>query len=192
MMIITIITLFPEVIKPFLNHSILGRAQKKKNISFNLINPRDFTQNKHHTVDDRPYGGGTGMLLMIEPLVKAIEAGEKEYGLAYKILLSPQGKPWNQKIAQQLVENSQSQLKTVRNSKKQIKQSEIRTVPAVFNRFQPFLTVCFLPILPKPYKPTCRPSFLAQKPTPLSKKTLKNPDSPPILDFFSVFSATVF
>ncbi len=60
---IDIITLFPEVITPYLNTSILKRAQEAKAINISCTNPREFTKDKHKTVDDRPYGGGAGMLM---------------------------------------------------------------------------------------------------------------------------------
>lgn len=66
-----IITLFPETIKPYANDSILGRAQKKKLISVKYYNPRDFTKDRWHRVDRRPYGGGPGMVLEAEPFLKA-------------------------------------------------------------------------------------------------------------------------
>lgn len=105
-MIVSIFTLFPEVIEPFLNHSIIKRAKNKELVHFNLINWRDLTTDKHHTVDDHPYGGGAGMLLMIEPIIKAIRSTEKKFGPAYKILLSPQGQLWNQEKAKTISRSS--------------------------------------------------------------------------------------
>lgn len=69
----SIITLFPELVEPYANSSILGRAQRKKLIAVKAINPRDFVHDKHHVVDDRPYGGGPGMVLKAEPILKAVE-----------------------------------------------------------------------------------------------------------------------
>ncbi len=68
-----ILTLFPDAISPYLGSSILGRAQAKSIISVELINIRDFTTDKHKTVDDTPYGGGPGMVMKIEPIDKALE-----------------------------------------------------------------------------------------------------------------------
>lgn len=102
MMKISILTLFPEVITPFLEHSIIKRAVEKKLVVFHKFNLRAFAYDKHKTVDDRPYGGGTGMLLKIEPLVAAIEHIEKKEGKAYKVLLSPKGKLWTQVFAKRL------------------------------------------------------------------------------------------
>ncbi|MFH1175189.1 MAG: tRNA (guanine(37)-N(1))-methyltransferase [bacterium] len=71
-MIFHIITIFPEVFKPYLDTSILGRAQEKNLVGFNLINLRDFATNKHKSVDDVPFGGGAGMVMKVEPIYKAV------------------------------------------------------------------------------------------------------------------------
>lgn len=97
---ISILTLFPEVIEPFLQHSIIKRAQSKQAVEFKLFQLRDFTHDKHRTVDDHPFGGGAGMLLKIEPVVEAIEHIENTQGPAHKILLSPKGKLLTQAWAQ--------------------------------------------------------------------------------------------
>jgi len=99
MQTLTLLTLFPEVITPFLNQSILKQAQIKEKIRFNLVNFRKYSTDSHQTVDDHPYGGGAGMLLMLDPLVRAIEKAESQYGAAYKMLLTPQGKTWTQEQA---------------------------------------------------------------------------------------------
>lgn len=109
-MLITILTLFPQTILPFLESSILKQAQQKKLARFNLINWRDFATDKHKTVDDHPYGGGAGMLLMVEPMVKAIKLAEKKFGPAHKILLSPQGQLWQQAQALRLVQKDPKHL----------------------------------------------------------------------------------
>lgn len=91
-----LITLFPEMFSA-LDVGIVGRAQKNSLINLSTINPRDFTQDKHKTVDDRPYGGGPGMVMMVEPLRKAIHAAKQELGASTKtIFLSPKGKPLTQ------------------------------------------------------------------------------------------------
>ena len=71
-MIFNVVTIFPEAIKPYLNASILGRAQEKKLIKINLLNLRDFATDKYKKVDDSPFGGGPGMVLKIEPIFRAI------------------------------------------------------------------------------------------------------------------------
>ena len=100
-----IITIFPESLRGYFNSSILGRAQKDKKIEINLHNLRDFAQDKHKKVDDKSYGGGPGMVLKIEPIVKAIGSilnpKSKIQNPKVKIvLLSPSGKKFTQKMAQ--------------------------------------------------------------------------------------------
>jgi tRNA (guanine37-N1)-methyltransferase len=96
---IGIITLFPAILD-CLKHSIPGRALQKNLLHWQCWNPRDFTTDKHHTVDDRPYGGGPGMLMKVEPLQKAIHAAKTRLPGAKTIFLSPQGKVFNQQAAQ--------------------------------------------------------------------------------------------
>lgn len=100
-----IITLFPQIFS-VLEYGITGRALKEKLIEIACVNPRDFTQNKHHTVDDRPYGGGPGMVMMAQPLQDAIHAAKQAAPKNKKpwvIHLSPQGKGFNQAAAVELL-----------------------------------------------------------------------------------------
>jgi tRNA (guanine37-N1)-methyltransferase len=100
-----IVTLFPEMFT-LLEYGITGRALKKELIKVACWNPRDFTQNKHHTVDDRPYGGGPGMVMMAQPLWDAIRAAKQAAPQDKKpvvIHLSPQGKCFNQSAAIQML-----------------------------------------------------------------------------------------
>lgn len=102
---ITIITLFPEVFQPILNSSILNRAQKKGKVTFKLINLRDFGEGKHQVVDDRPYGGGAGMILRADILSKALNKVHSHIGSGNTvkvILTSASGKPYKQADAQLL------------------------------------------------------------------------------------------
>lgn len=102
---IDILTLFPEVFSQPLNTSILKRAQDKGLFSYDLVNFRDFTQNKHNKVDDYPYGGGAGMVLTPQPIFHAVEAvKEKRSSRPRIILMCPQGKTYNQRIAEELKE----------------------------------------------------------------------------------------
>jgi len=71
-----LITLFPEAIRPYLDESILGRAQKAKKIKITYFNPRDFSLDKHHKVDSKPYGGGPGMVMQIEPIIRAVQSAK--------------------------------------------------------------------------------------------------------------------
>lgn len=99
---IDILTLFPEMFEGPFNLSIMKRAQAKGHVVINLHNIRDWSANRHKTVDDYPYGGGAGMVMMIEPVVKCIE--ELKSGTAYDevIYLSPDGELLNQRLANQL------------------------------------------------------------------------------------------
>ena len=72
-----IVTLFPEIVRPYMDASILGRAQESEHISVSYINPRDFSQDRHQKVDDRPYGGGPGMVMGVDPLVRALASISK-------------------------------------------------------------------------------------------------------------------
>ena len=94
---IDILTLFPEMIKGFLEDSILKRAQENNQVKINLINFRDYSKLNNHQVDDSPYGGGAGMVLRCEPIIEALESVKTKD--SYIILLSPQGKTYNQKMA---------------------------------------------------------------------------------------------
>src|SRR3989344_4022999 len=95
---ISIITLFPEIFPHFLNFSILGRAQKKGLVSFEIINLRDFAKDSHKTVDDKPYGGGVGMVLKADVLTKALKSLALHLkGVRSKVILtSASGKTYNQ------------------------------------------------------------------------------------------------
>lgn len=97
-----VITLFPGMFDSPLAHSILKRAREKKLIGVGFVDPRDFTNDKHRTVDDTPYGGGQGMVMKPEPLVAAIEDAKKNLKRPRIILLSPQGKLFDQAQAARL------------------------------------------------------------------------------------------
>jgi len=101
-MIFEILTLFPEMFEGPLTSSILKRAIDKGLIEVNLYQLRDFTHDKHKKVDDEPYGGGSGMVLKIEPIWRSIEFLKKSGNPDRIILLSPQGRPFNNSIAREL------------------------------------------------------------------------------------------
>lgn len=90
------------MIEPIINASIIKRAVDQKAVSFDVINFRDFSQNKHLTVDDTPYGGGAGMVLSVEPIYHALKSIDKLED-AHVILLSPQGKTYTQESAKSLL-----------------------------------------------------------------------------------------
>ena len=97
-----VISLFPEMFDAISKHGITSRALTQKIYSLNLINPRDFTQDNHKTVDDRPYGGGPGMVMLAEPLAQAIKAARAANVNAKVIHLSPRGTPLTHKKVMEL------------------------------------------------------------------------------------------
>lgn len=98
---ITIITLFPEIILNSLNYSILKRAQDKGKVEFEVIDHRKFGIGKHKIVDDKPYGGGAGMVLRVDVLKKAIDSARTGQENEKVILLCPQGNVYRQKTAEE-------------------------------------------------------------------------------------------
>lgn len=97
-----VLTLFPEMIEQGLNTSILGKAMDKDLITLEAINIRDYTANKHHKVDDYPYGGGAGMVMQAQPIYDAYKAVEEKIGYRPRVIyLTPQGKVFNQTMAQE-------------------------------------------------------------------------------------------
>lgn len=102
---IDIITLFPSMFRGPFDESIIKRARKKGILEINLHNLRDFTGDRHRTVDDLPYGGGAGMVMKPEPLFRAVEKVKEERRSSWKvILLSPQGQPFAQEKAKELAQ----------------------------------------------------------------------------------------
>ncbi|TET68997.1 MAG: tRNA (guanosine(37)-N1)-methyltransferase TrmD [Dehalococcoidia bacterium] len=105
---IDVLTLFPQMFEVPFSFGIFKRAIDHKLVSTNLHNIRDYTRDKHHTVDDYPYGGGSGMVLKPEPIFEAVEAIKSDICAKEKtsalpiILLTPQGRPFSQPIAQEL------------------------------------------------------------------------------------------
>jgi tRNA (guanine37-N1)-methyltransferase len=99
---IDVITLFPEMVRECASHGIQGRAIEHGLLSLQTWNPRDYTEDKHRGVDDRPYGGGPGMVMQVQPLRAAIRAAREADATAPVIYLSPQGKRFEQRKAQQL------------------------------------------------------------------------------------------
>lgn len=109
-----LITLFPDICKAYTDASVLGRAQKKekgkgakqtgKKIEVSYYNPRDFSKDRHKKVDDRPYGGGPGMVMRAEPVLKAWEkaVGRKDKKGLKTLVLSPRGKVFDQNMAKRL------------------------------------------------------------------------------------------
>jgi tRNA (guanine37-N1)-methyltransferase len=99
---IDLLTLFPEFFRSPLSESMLQRAQDLGAVEFRVINLRDYTTDRHHVVDDRPFGGGPGMVMKIEPLVAAIKAARQEDPEVKVFLMSPQGPVFSQDKAREL------------------------------------------------------------------------------------------
>ncbi|MBU8877809.1 tRNA (guanosine(37)-N1)-methyltransferase TrmD [Bacillus sp. FJAT-29790] len=100
---IDVLTLFPEMFAGVLGHSILKKAAENKAVEYNVVNFRDYADNKHQTVDDYPYGGGAGMVLKPQPIFDAVADLQKKGGSSPRvILLCPQGERYTQKKAEEL------------------------------------------------------------------------------------------
>lgn len=101
-----VLTLFPEIILNYCDVSIMKRAKESDVFTLNTVNPRDFTLDKHKKVDDTPYGGGAGMVLMAQPYVDAYESVEK-LDNSITVMLSPQGEPLSEQLVLKLAKYSQ-------------------------------------------------------------------------------------
>jgi tRNA (guanine37-N1)-methyltransferase len=96
----TVVTLFPQLIQNFLSEGLLGQAVKRGAIEISTLNPREFTSDVHHTVDDKAFGGGDGMVMKVEPLLESVRKLRAE-GECYVAVLTPQGRPWSQKLVEE-------------------------------------------------------------------------------------------
>ena len=101
-----VITIFPEMFGSYLRESLISRAQKKKLIKINVHDLRKWTKDNHKTVDDRPFGGGLGMVLKVEPIYRAVKQINKSKK-AKVILFTPRGKKFNQQVAYKLSKSDQ-------------------------------------------------------------------------------------
>jgi tRNA (guanine37-N1)-methyltransferase len=101
-MLCSILTLFPEVIRPYLDESILGIAQRVGRVRFHLVDFREYAEDRKGSVDDRPFGGGPGMVLKPKPIFDAVEDVERDFGSHHKVLLTPRGRPFAHAKAQEL------------------------------------------------------------------------------------------
>ncbi len=94
-----VLTLFPEVVDAFFGHGMISRGIEKGLITGDCINIRDFSIDRHHTVDDRPYGGGSGMIMKPEPLKAAVLKAKDQAPEAKVVLMTPQGQRFSQRNA---------------------------------------------------------------------------------------------
>lgn len=103
---IGVISLFPDMFRAITDYGVTGRAVKNGLLNMQCWNPRDFTHDRHRTVDERPYGGGPGMLMMVQPLRDAIHEAKKQAGAGAKVIyLSPQGRRLSQQGVSELAAN---------------------------------------------------------------------------------------
>ncbi len=106
---VSVITLFPEMFDALSDAGISGRAIKQGLLSLATVNPRDFTEDRHHSVDDRPYGGGPGMVMTVGPLSQAIDSAKSNMNVPGKpspkvVYMSPQGKRLDQQVINELAQ----------------------------------------------------------------------------------------
>ncbi len=106
---INILTIFPNLFESFLNETLIKRAIKSEKLEINIIDIRDFANDKHHTTDDTPYGGGPGMVMKVEPIYHALKSiekgiGKKGHGTGKIALLSPRGKQFSQSVVKEYAE----------------------------------------------------------------------------------------
>ena len=97
-----ILTLFPDLFSPFLHAGVLGRAVEKGLVDVRLTNIRSFARGSHNVTDDRPYGGGSGMIMKPGPIVRALESTDRVEGPSLVVLLTPQGQTFDQAMAWEL------------------------------------------------------------------------------------------
>lgn len=104
---VRVVTLFPELFEPFRRTSFVGRGQKAGSVELDFVDLREFGLGKHRSVDDTPYGGGSGMVLRVDCVVAAIERAEEELGgHARRVLMTPQGRRFSAGIARELAQSS--------------------------------------------------------------------------------------
>ena len=105
---IQVITLFPDEFGPLVNLGVTGRAIREGTVQLEVLNPRDFATDRYRTVDDRPYGGGPGMVMAVEPLRSTIRAAKDRVGEAVSVgLLSPQGPVVDQSVVRELAQRQE-------------------------------------------------------------------------------------
>lgn len=101
-MIFHVLSVFPELVQSVFDYGVLRRAVAARLISHNIRDLRDFTNDPHRSTDDQPYGGGPGMVMLCEPIFKAVESLRQEYGPLPLVCLTPAGKPFSHEVACQL------------------------------------------------------------------------------------------
>lgn len=104
--LVDVITIFPEIFAPVLRVGMTGRAMARGALDVQVHDLREHTTDKHRSTDDTPYGGGSGMVMLVEPLQRALSAIEAARGRGHRVLLTPAGKPLRQPLVRQLAERS--------------------------------------------------------------------------------------
>jgi len=104
MALFSILTLFPDVVEQYLDTGVLGLARARGVVTFRVIDFRDFARDRHRTVDDRPFGGGPGMVLRPEPIVEAVEWVEARHGAHRRVALTPDGDVFTQARAESIAD----------------------------------------------------------------------------------------
>jgi len=104
---VAVVTLFPEMVNGIMEYGVTGRAVKNDLLKISSFDPRSYAQNKHRSVDDRPYGGGPGMVMAVQPIAEAIKAARQLLDGAKVIYLSPQGRKLDQDGVNRIADNSQ-------------------------------------------------------------------------------------
>ena len=100
---VSFITIFPEMILQHLKYGVIGRAVNQGAVDLHIYNPRDYASNGNGNVDDKPFGGGPGMVMMAEPLIRSVAAAKEESSFCGPvILMSPQGRQFHHKMAAEL------------------------------------------------------------------------------------------
>lgn len=102
---VDIISIFPDLFAPFLRVGMTGRAMERGILQLHCSDLRDFTRDKHRSTDDTPYGGGSGMVMLAEPLLNALKGVQEARGRGYRILLTPGGVPLDQRLVHRIAEN---------------------------------------------------------------------------------------
>ena len=135
----TVITLFPEAVRPYLESSMMEKATRKGLVEFELVNLREFGLGPHKSVDDTPYGGGDGMLLRCEPVFAAIESVKAKSPDAKVILPTPVGRIWNQEMAKAM---AKGELEMLHSEHTQGRSAEPMVPSEAFSSSQHYIILC--------------------------------------------------
>ena len=133
----TILTLFPKMIEGYFNESILKRAKEKGLIEIKIVNIRDYTKDKYFRTDTPPVGGGAGLIMKCQPIIDALKANSNDK--TYKIIMSPRGRTFNQKIANEFKDKYEDIKKNFLNDW----QIKMKTSPELLKELEDFMNEKF-------------------------------------------------